>query len=79
MKRHVGKHPRQWHEKLSEVLWACRTAVKTATGVTPFRLVYGHEAVLPAEIMVPALRVEKHSDLTEQKYKLLMDEELSEV
>ncbi len=59
MRRNVGKHPRRWHEKLSEVLWACRTNIKTATGVTPFGLVYGHEAVLPAEIMVPALRAKR--------------------
>ncbi len=78
IKRHIRKHPKKWHEKLSEVLWAYRTTIKTATGVTPFRLVYGHEAVLPAEIMIPSLRIERQNDLSGQEYELLMDEGLNE-
>ena len=36
-----------WDEKISVVLWAYRTAYKRSTDQTPFRLVYGQEAVVP--------------------------------
>ncbi|GJU58718.1 reverse transcriptase domain-containing protein [Tanacetum coccineum] len=34
-------NPKNWSEKLDDALWAFRTAYKTPTGCTPFRLVYG--------------------------------------
>ncbi|GKA06768.1 reverse transcriptase domain-containing protein [Tanacetum coccineum] len=39
--RLVGYNPRDWSKKLNDALWAFRTAYKTPTGCTPFRLVYG--------------------------------------
>ena len=36
-----------WDEKIPVVLWAYRTAYKQSTDQTPFRLVYGQEAVVP--------------------------------
>ncbi|GJT43471.1 reverse transcriptase domain-containing protein [Tanacetum coccineum] len=41
LKRSVGYNPKNWSEKLDDELWAFRTAYKTPTGCTPFRLVYG--------------------------------------
>ncbi len=79
MKRYIEKHSRKWDEKLFEILWAWQTSIKTSTGVTPFRLVYGQEAVLPAEVMIPSLRIEKQGELSNQEYKLLMSEELDEI
>ncbi len=79
MKQHIEKHSKKWNEKLSVVLRACQTSIKTATGVTLFRLVYGHEAVLPTEIMIPSLRVEKQGELSNHEYKLLMSEESDEI
>jgi hypothetical protein len=38
-----------WHLQLFFTLWAYYTLVKTATGFTPFQLVYGIEAILPIE------------------------------
>ena len=46
-----------WAEKLHSVLWADRTLVKRAHGYTPFQLVYGLDAVMPFEFLVPSLRV----------------------
>ncbi|GJW68849.1 reverse transcriptase domain-containing protein [Tanacetum coccineum] len=37
----VGYNPKNWSEKLDDALWAFRTAYKTPTRCTPFRLVYG--------------------------------------
>ncbi|GJV55381.1 reverse transcriptase domain-containing protein [Tanacetum coccineum] len=43
-------NPKNWSEKLDDALWAFRTAYKTPTGCTPFRLVYGKACRLPVEI-----------------------------
>ena len=41
---------KDWADKLPYALWGYRTSVKTATGATPYSLVYGMEAVLPVEV-----------------------------
>ncbi|GKD15293.1 reverse transcriptase domain-containing protein, partial [Tanacetum coccineum] len=46
----VGYNPKDWSEKLNNALWAFRTACKTSTRCTPFRLVYGKSCHLPVEI-----------------------------
>ena len=48
---------RDWAAQLPLALWGYRTSVRTPTGQTPFSLVYGAEAVLPAELEVKSLRV----------------------
>nr|GEW33906.1 hypothetical protein [Tanacetum cinerariifolium] len=48
--RSVGYNPKGWSKKLNDALWAFRTAYKTLTGCTPFRLVYGKACHLPVEI-----------------------------
>ncbi|GKB52233.1 reverse transcriptase domain-containing protein [Tanacetum coccineum] len=50
LERSVGYNPNDWSEKLNDALWAFRTAYKTPTGCTPFRLVYGKACHLPVEI-----------------------------
>ena len=39
-----------WPNELPSVLWTYRTTARTPTGETPFRLAYGSEAVIPAEV-----------------------------
>ncbi|XP_074297660.1 uncharacterized protein LOC141628412 [Silene latifolia] len=49
---------KEWPEKISFALWGYRTSIRTATGATPYYLVYGMEAVQPAvELEVPSLRI----------------------
>ncbi|GJX04330.1 reverse transcriptase domain-containing protein [Tanacetum coccineum] len=50
LERSVGYNPKDWLEKLNDALWAFRTAYKTLTWCTPFRLVYGKACHLPIEI-----------------------------
>ena len=46
-----------WDMKIPVVLWAYHTICKWLTGQTPFKLVYGKEAVMPMEYIVPILRI----------------------
>jgi transposase InsO family protein len=39
-----------WHAELPHVIWGLRTQVSSATGYSPFFLVYGSEAVLPTDV-----------------------------
>ena len=41
----------------ADVLWACRSSLKIATGFSPFSLVYGIEAISPMELVVSTPRV----------------------
>ncbi|GJU68508.1 reverse transcriptase domain-containing protein [Tanacetum coccineum] len=50
LERLVGYNPKDWSKKLNDALWAFRTAYKTPTWCTPFRLVYGKACDLPVEI-----------------------------
>ena len=40
-----------------DVLWVCRSFVKTAIGFSPFSLVYGTETINSVELVVPTPRV----------------------
>jgi hypothetical protein len=49
------------HE-LPYVIWWLRTQPSKATGQTPFFLIYGSEAILPADIMWKSPRVEMYNE-----------------
>ena len=53
-----------WEQKLHSVLWAYCTAYKTSIGTTPFNLVFGLDAILPIEFLIPTLRVATQMKLT---------------
>ncbi|KAK1431700.1 hypothetical protein QVD17_08256 [Tagetes erecta] len=52
----LGSKKGKWAEELPYVLWADRTTPKNATGQTPFSLVFGAEAVIPTEMVIPTAR-----------------------
>ncbi|MCO5581475.1 hypothetical protein L7F22_035360 [Adiantum nelumboides] len=53
-----------WEMKLYSVVWAYRVAYKTAIGTTPFNMVYGLDAILPLEFLIPTMRVAKELEWT---------------
>ncbi|XP_074299119.1 uncharacterized protein LOC141630149 [Silene latifolia] len=56
LKKKLKKRKGRWAEELPLLLRADRTTPKTSTGQTPYSLIYGCEAVIPAEIHVPTTR-----------------------
>jgi hypothetical protein len=55
-----NKKDGKWINKISSVIWGLRTRPSKATGETPFFLVYGSEAILPADLMWLSPRLEMY-------------------
>ncbi|XP_070055377.1 uncharacterized protein [Nicotiana tomentosiformis] len=75
--RKMVQDSRQWHEKLPFALLGYRTTVRTSIGATPYLLVYGTEAVIPAEVEIPSLRVIVEAGIDDDEWVKTRLEELS--
>jgi hypothetical protein len=53
-----------WDIRVPLVLWDYRTTIKNLKWKTPFRLVYGKEAMTPMEFILPSLRIAAITDLS---------------
>ena len=63
-----------WPDELPGVLWAYRMTVRTPTRETPFKLAYGSEAVIPAEVHMANHRVMMYQDEdNEEQLRLNLD------
>ena len=63
-----------WPDELPSVLWAYRTTTRTPTGETLFRLTYGADVVIPAEIGLTSYRVQSYTeDKNEETMRLQLD------
>ena len=51
-----------WPDELLGVLWAYRMTMRTPTGETSFKLAYGSEAVIPAEVHMANHKVTMYQD-----------------
>jgi transposase InsO family protein len=52
-----------WDLRVPKILWAYRTTCKKLKMQTPFKLVYGLEAVVSMEYLVPSLRITTFIDM----------------
>nr|AAM08865.1 Putative retroelement [Oryza sativa Japonica Group] len=75
IKRKISDYPRQWHTRLAEALWSYRMACHGSIQVPPYKLLYGHEAVLPWEVRIGLRRTELQNELTADEYYNLMADE----
>jgi hypothetical protein len=51
-----------WIHEISSLLWGLRTQPSKATGQSTFFLVYGSEAILPADVMWQSPRLEMYEE-----------------
>ncbi|GJR24188.1 reverse transcriptase domain-containing protein [Tanacetum coccineum] len=75
IKARLNERSKDWIEELPHVLWAHRIMIKSSNGETPFSLMYGTKAVIPAEISMPTLQTTE-IDLTKNNEGLGMNLDL---
>ncbi|KAK2373754.1 hypothetical protein QL285_074768 [Trifolium repens] len=69
LKRKLERRDKNWAEPLAAILWSYHTTVQSSTGETPFKMVYGTDAMIPVEIDPPSWRRET-TTTTENKAAL---------
>ncbi|KAL0355487.1 UNVERIFIED_CONTAM: Gag-Pol polyprotein [Sesamum radiatum] len=62
IKRRLERVGGNWTKELTSVLLAYRTTPRGSTGEIPFSLVYGTEAIIPAELGTPSHRIMNFSE-----------------
>ncbi|XP_072064215.1 uncharacterized protein [Arachis hypogaea] len=62
IKKKINNAKGEWTELISEILWSYNTTVQSTTGETPFKVVYGSEALIPVEVGISILRTELYDE-----------------
>ena len=55
LKKRLDSAKGKWVDELLGVLWAYRTTALKHTGISPFVITYGMEAIIPTEIGMPTI------------------------
>jgi hypothetical protein len=63
----LNKSGRKWLQELPAIVWSLRTTPSRATGLTPFFLVYGMEAILPTDLEHGSPRIRSYDEGTNQR------------
>jgi hypothetical protein len=63
----------KWIDELPRVIWSHNTTVSRATGFTPFRMLFGTEAMTPEEIRNESFRFQKAKEVQEVDMKIEKD------
>jgi hypothetical protein len=58
----ASNYATRWLAELPHVIWGLRTQVSSATGFSPFFLVYGSEAVLLTDVAFGAPRIQFYEE-----------------
>ena len=56
------KHMGRWLKELLAMVWGLHTQASRNTGVSPYFLIYGSEAIQPADVAFRAPRVENYDE-----------------
>ncbi|XP_060182142.1 uncharacterized protein LOC132611786 [Lycium barbarum] len=59
---------KNWHEQLPYALLGYKTTTETSTGATPYLLVYCTEAVIPAEVEIPSLKIIQEAEIEDAEW-----------
>ncbi|XP_075099453.1 zinc finger BED domain-containing protein RICESLEEPER 2-like [Nicotiana tabacum] len=73
----MADNHKQWHEKLLFALLGYCTTICTSTEATPYLLVYGIEAVIPAKVEIHSLRIIQQAKLSDAEWIRSRYEQLS--
>ncbi|XP_072089283.1 uncharacterized protein [Arachis hypogaea] len=68
-----------WAELIPEVLWGYNTTPQTSTKETPFRLVYGSEAMIPLEVSQESIRTHINNQDEARRAELDIIEEVRDI
>jgi hypothetical protein len=71
IKRRLSSKGEAWVAHLTPILWSYHTTPQSSTGETPFTMVYGADAMIPAEINPPSWRHE--TTTTQENNEALQD------
>jgi hypothetical protein len=76
IKKLLEQNTRGWDSKLKFSLWADRVTNKKSIGTSPFKLVYGTEAIFPVQLALPVAKFlqetdSEPSDLTRRIHNLV--------
>jgi hypothetical protein len=71
----IFNQPRgKWPDELIKVVWSHNTTISRSTGFTPFKLLFGDEAITPKEAKAGSIRiVASAEDETEADYSMEKD------
>ena len=58
LKKRLDSAKGKWVDELPGILWAYRTTTRKPTGISPFAITYGMEAIIPTEIGMPTIRID---------------------
>jgi transposase InsO family protein len=72
----LEQNVRGWDSKLKFALWVDRVTCKKSIGTSPFKLVYGAEAIFPIQLALPVAKFlqemdEEPNDLTRRIHDLV--------
>jgi hypothetical protein len=62
IKKLLEQNGRSWDSKLKFSLWADRVTCKKSIGTSPFKLVYGTEAIFPVQLALPVAKFLQETD-----------------
>ena len=74
IKKNITELPKgKWIDELPRVIWSHNTTESRTTKFTPFKLLYGGEAVTPEEIRIKLWRTSEEAGATEEDIKPSID------
>ena len=74
IKKNITELPKgKWADELPRVIWSHNTTESRATKFTPFKLLYGEEAVTPEEIKLKSWRTAEGANNIKEDMKPSID------
>jgi hypothetical protein len=67
----ASNYATRWLAEPPHVIWGLRTQVSSATGFSPFFLVYGLEAILPTDVTFGAPRIQFYEEGEAEQTRLV--------